>query len=329
VKKKLTLSLLTGVLLLNAAYGQQKMDVQAHRGGMALMPENTIAAMINGVKLGVKTLELDVVISGDGKVVVSHDAYMSADFMRKANGSDISKEEERGLALYKMTYDSISRFDAGSKPHPRFPDQLKMKTYRPLLSDLIDSVETYLKANKLKPVYYNIETKISPAGDDIYNPSPEVFVKTMMEVINNKSIKDRVVIQSFDIRTLQILHQTEPKIKLSLLAFGKGDALAKLKTQGLSAEDEKKLKQSPLFNGKGGLEDDLKKLGFVPDIYSPYYSSVDSEMVAKVHELKMKILPWTVDEQQDMVALGKLGVDGIITNCPDKLVKLYGSYQQR
>ncbi|HKG06637.1 MAG TPA: glycerophosphodiester phosphodiesterase family protein [Pedobacter sp.] len=305
------------------------MDVQAHRGGMALMPENTIAAMINGVKLGVKTLELDVVISGDGKVVVSHDAYMSADFMRKANGSDISKEEERGLALYKMTYDSISRFDAGSKPHPRFPDQLKMKTYRPLLSDLIDSVETYLKANKLKPVYYNIETKISPAGDDIYNPSPEVFVKTMMEVINNKSIKDRVVIQSFDIRTLQILHQTEPKIKLSLLAFGKGDALAKLKTQGLSAEDEKKLKQSPLFNGKGGLEDDLKKLGFVPDIYSPYYSSVDSEMVAKVHELKMKILPWTVDEQQDMVALGKLGVDGIITNCPDKLVKLYGSYQQR
>lgn len=284
--------------------------------------------MLHAVKLGVKTLELDVVISGDGKVVVSHDAYMSSDFMRKPHGNDIKKEEERNIALYKMTYDSISRFDAGSKPHPRFPDQLKMKTHKPLLGDLIDSVEAYVKTNKLKPVYYNIETKISPAGDGIYNPSPEVFVNTMMAVINSKSIKDRVIIQSFDVRTLQILHKTEPSVKLSLLTFGKQDALAKLRTQGLSAEDEKKLKQSPLFTGKGGLADDLKRLGFTPDIYSPYYTSVDAEMVAKAHALKMQILPWTVDEEKDMIALGELKVDGIITNSPDKMIKLYGNYQK-
>jgi glycerophosphoryl diester phosphodiesterase len=329
VKKKLILTVIAGVLILDAASAQQKMDVQGHRGGMALMPENTIAAMINGVKVGVKTLELDVVISADGKVVVSHDAYMSADFMRKPDGTDITKEEERSMSLYKMTYDSIRRFDAGTKPHPRFPSQVKMKTYRPLLSDLIDSVEAYVRANKLKPVYYNIETKISPAGDGIYNPSPDVFVKEMMEVINKKAISKRVTIQSFDIRTLQILHKTEPKLTLSLLAFGKGDAWAKLRTQGLSAEDEKKLKQSPLFNGAGGLDDDLKKLGFTPNIYSPYYTSVDAEMVSKVHALKMLILPWTVDEEKDMDALGKLGVDGIITNSPDKLVKMFGSYQSK
>ncbi|HEX8607310.1 MAG TPA: glycerophosphodiester phosphodiesterase family protein [Pedobacter sp.] len=326
MKKKLT-TILLGVLLLNTAFGQQKMDVQGHRGGMALMPENTIAAMINGIKTGVKTLELDVVISGDGKVVVSHDAYMSSDFMRKPDGSDITKEEERGMSLFKMTYDSISRFDAGSKPHPRFSSQVKMKTHKPLLSDLIDSVEAYVKANKLKPVYYNIETKISPAGDGVYNPSPDVFVKTMMSVINKKAIKSRVTIQSFDVRTLQILHKTEPKVKLSMLAFGKANVLDKLKTQGLSAEDEKKLKQSPLFNGAGGFEDDIKKLGFVPAIYSPYYTSVDAEMVAKVHAMDMLILPWTVDEEKDMASLGLLGVDGIITNSPDKLVKMYGSYQ--
>lgn len=329
MKKNLILMLATGVLFSGTAFGQQKIDVQGHRGGMALMPENTIASMINGVKMGVKTLELDVVISGDGKVVVSHDAYMSADFMRKPDGTDISKEEERGLALYKMTYDSIRSYDAGSKPHLRFPNQVKMKTYRPLLGDLIDSVEAYVKANKLKPVYYNIETKISPAGDGIYNPMPDVFVKTMMEVINKKAIKKRLTIQSFDIRTLQILHKTEPTIKLSLLAFGKGDVLTKLETQGLSAEDEKKLKQSPLFNGKGGLDEDLSKLGFTPDIYSPYYTSVDLEMVTKVHALKMLILPWTVDEEKDMAALGKMGVDGIITNSPDKLVNMYGSYQNK
>lgn len=292
------------------------------------MPENTIPAMLHAVKLGVKTLELDVVISGDGKVVVSHDAYMSSDFMRKPDGSDIKKQEERNIALYKMTYDSIIRFDAGSKPHPRFPDQLKMKTHKPLLGDLIDSVEAYVKTYKLKPVYYNIETKISPAGDGIYNPSPEVFVNTMMAVINSKSIKDRVIIQSFDVRTLQILHKTEPSVKLSLLTFGKQDALAKLRTQGLSAEDEKKLKLSPLFTGKGGLADDLERLGFSPDIYSPYYTSVDAEMVAKAHALKMKILPWTVDEEKDMIALGELKVDGIITNSPDKMIKLFGNYQK-
>ena len=328
MKKKITI-LVAGVLLANTVNAQQKIDVQGHRGGMALMPENTIAAMINGVKLGVKTLELDVVISADGKVVVSHDAYMSSDFMRKPDGSDISKEEERGMSLYKMTYDSIRRFDAGTKPHPRFPGQVKMKAYRPLLSDLIDSVEAYVKTNKLKPVYYNIETKISPAGDGIYNPTPDVFVKAMMEVINKKAISKRVTIQSFDVRTLQILHKTEPKLTLSLLAFGKSDALAKLKTQGLSAEDEKKLKQSPLFNGAGGLEEDLKKLGFVPNIYSPYYTTVDAEMVKKVHAKKMLILPWTVDEEKDMTALGQLGVDGIITNSPDKLVKIYGNYQSK
>jgi glycerophosphoryl diester phosphodiesterase len=327
VKKYQILLLATGVLLSSTAYGQQKLDVQGHRGGMALMPENTIASMLNGVKLGVKTLELDVVISGDGKVVVSHDAYMSSDFMRKPDGTDISKEEERSYALFKMTYDSISRFDAGTKPHLRFPNQQKMKTHKPLLSDLIDSVEAYVAQKKLKPVYYNIETKLSPDGDGVYNPQPKLFVNTLMEVINSKSIKDRLTIQSFDVRTLQILHKTEPTIKLSLLAFGKGQVLSKLKTQGLSAEDEKKLKQSPLFNGKGGLEEDLKKLGFIPDIYSPYYSSVDSAMVAKVHGLKMLILPWTVDEEKDMAALVELGVDGIITNSPDKLVKMAGSYQ--
>ncbi|MGY4385536.1 glycerophosphoryl diester phosphodiesterase [Pedobacter sp. UYP24] len=330
MKKKLILTLVNGgLLLLNVAYGQQKIDIQGHRGGMALMPENTIASMLNGVKLGVKTLELDVVISGDGKVVVSHDAYMSSDFMRKPDHTDVTKEEERGLVLYKMTYDSISRFDAGSKPHPRFPDQVKMKIHKPLLSDLIDSVEAYVKANKLNPVYYNIETKISPAGDGIYNPAPDVFVKMLMKVINSKSIKSRIIIQSFDVRTLQILHKIEPKIKLSLLAFGKEEVLTKLKTQGLTAEDEKKLKQSPLFNGKGGLDGDLQKLGFVPDIYSPNYMSVDSGMVAKVHKLKMLIMPWTVDEEKDMDALGKLGVDGLITNYPDKLVKMYGSFQTK
>jgi len=326
---KIFITLTAGMLTAGVAFGQQKLDVQGHRGGMGLMPENTIASMLNGIKVGVKTLELDVVISKDGKVVVSHDSYMASDFMRKPDGSDISKEEQMGMALYKMTYDSISRFDAGSKPHPHFPEQARMKTYKPLLSDLIDSVEAYVKKNKLKPVYYNIETKISPAGDGIYNPKPDVFVTTLMDVLHTKNISKRLTIQSFDVRTLQILHKTEPKIKLSLLAFGKMDLTSELSKQGLDSAGLRKVKQAILAYGKGGVVEDLKKLGFTPDIYSPYYTSVDKEMVQQVHAMKMLILPWTVDEVKDMVALGELGVDGIITNYPDRLVKLFGSYQTK
>lgn len=324
--KRILITAAAGIMLTSAAFAQQKLDVEGHRGGMGLMPENTIPAMLNGVKAGVKTLELDVIISSDGKVVVSHDPYMSAMIMRKPDGTEVTKEEEKDMALYKMTYDSIRHFDAGSKPHPIYPQQLRMKTYKPLLSDLIDSVEAYVKRNHLKPVYYNIETKSSLAGDGIYNPAPEVFVKTMMAVLNKKKISDRIIIQSFDVRTLQVLHKTEPKIRLSLLAFGKMNIAAELKKQGLDSAD-KKIKLAIAAFGKGGFDEDIKKLGFTPDIYSPYYTSVDKAMVEKVHGIKVLLLPWTVDEEKDMVALGEMGVDGIISNYPDKLVKLFGSYQ--
>jgi glycerophosphoryl diester phosphodiesterase len=317
------------MLVSATAFSQQKLDVQAHRGGMALMPENTIPAMLNAVKLGAKTLELDVVISADGKVVVSHDGYMSAAFMTKPDGTEITKEEEKNLSLFQMSYDSISRYQSGIKTHPMFPAQMKLVTHKPLLSDLIDSVEAYVKVNKLKPVYYNIETKCSPMGDGKYNPSPAIFVQSMMEVINQKGIKKRVIIQSFDVRTLKILHETEPALKLALLVQGKMNLTEEqLKKYGLSAKEvEDYFKQ--LSTKKVGLEGDLENLGFVPAIYSPYYTGVDAEMVKKAHEKKMQILPWTVDKEEDMIALGKLGVDGIITNSPDILIKLFGSYQKK
>lgn len=317
------------ILLSGTAFAQQSLDVQAHRGGMSLLPENTIPAMLNAVKLGAKTLELDVVISKDGKLVVSHDAYMSAAFMRKPDGSDISKDEEKGLSLYQMSYDSISRYDAGSKPHPMYPAQLKLKVHKPLLSDLIDSVEAYVKTNKLKPVFYNIETKCSPQGDGKYNPSPEVFVKTMMEVINQKGIKKRVMIQSFDVRTLQELKKTEPSVSLSLLASGKMNISAEeLKKYGLSPKEVAEFFEK-MNSGKFGIDEDLTRLGFIPQIYSPYYTGVNAEMVKKAHDKKMKIVPWTVNKKEDMRTLSQLGVDGIITDCPDILIDLVGSYQRK
>lgn len=281
------------------ATAQQKLDVQGHRGGRALMPENSIPAMLHAVELGVRTLELDCTISADGKVVVSHDVFMSSDIMLKPDGSLISKEEEKQYAIYKMTYDSIRLFAEGVKPHPQFPGQMKLRTYKPLLSDLVDSVEGYVKRHHLKPVYYNMETKSSPAGDNIYHPGPEKFVALVMEVVKAKGIASRVIIQSFDPRTLVIVHRDYPAQVTALLV-----------------------------GNKESFEKNIADLGFSPSIYSPYYTLVNAELVKKAHDSKVAVLPWTVNEEADMKAMGDLGVDGIISDYPDRLVKLFGSYQQ-
>ena len=297
MKKILIITLCCRAMLASA---QQKLDVQGHRGGRALMPENSIPAMLHAVDLGVKTLELDCGISKDGLVVVSHDSYMAADFMLKSDGSAITKAEEKALLLYTMPYDSIRKYDGGTKPHPQFPDQKKIKTYKPLLAELIDSVERYVKLKHLKPVYYNIEIKSAPAGDDVAHPVPPVFVKLVMDVLNNKKVTKRVTIQSFDVRPLQELHKTYPKQVLSYLTAN-----------------------------KDGFAESIKKLGFTPQVISPYYTLIDAAFVEQAHQAKVQVLPWTVNDEASMKKMEDLKVDGIISDYPDRLVKLFGSYQTK
>jgi len=282
-----------------STYAQSKLDLQAHRGGRGLMPENSIPAMLHAVALGARTLELDCVISSDGQVVVSHDVFMNADIMSEPDGSSIPKGMEKSYVLYKMTYDSIQRFPEGVRPHPKFPGQAHVVTYKPLLTDLIDSVETYVKEHHLKPVYYNMETKSTLEGDDIYHPKPERFVTLLMDVIKSKGIASRVTIQSFDPRTLQVLHKMDAGVLTALLV-----------------------------ENKDGFAKNIERLGFAPTIYSPYYLLVNADLVKEAHDRKMAVLPWTVNEEKDMKAMADLGVDGIISDYPDRLVKLFGSYQQ-
>ena len=285
--------------LMTAVSAQQKIDVQAHRGGRGIMPENSIAAMLHAIDLGVRTLELDCVISGDKQVVVSHDVYMSADFMLKPDGSAISKAEEKSLLLYKMPYDSIRMYDGGIKVNAAFPKQKKMKTDKPLLAALIDSVELYVKAHKLKPVFYNIEIKSSADGDGIAHPGPEEFVKLVMEVLRSKKIINKVTIQSFDTRPLVLLHQNYPAQKLSYLVANKDNFAT-----------------------------NMDRLGFIPDTISPYYGMVDAGFVKSAHQLKMKVLPWTVNDESSLRKMELLNVDGIISDYPDLAVALFGKYQK-
>jgi len=268
-----------------------QLDIQGHRGCRGLMPENTIPAMYKAIDLGVNTLELDVVISKDQQVVVSHEAFMHHEMCTTPQGKPITVAEEKSFNLYQMDYDSIRKYDVGIQPHPRFPLQQKIPAVKPLLSALIDSIELYVQKTG-RSVYYNIETKTSPDEDNIYHPEPEKFIALLMQLIIKKRIEQRVIIQSFDPRTLQIVHHQYPLIKTALL------------TEAQNA---------------GNIEKNIRQLGFTPSIYSPDYTTVTKTMVDRCHQLKMKVIPWTVNKKSDIDFLIKLSVDGIITDYPDLL----------
>lgn len=279
--------LLTVFGLLQSATAQLSLDKEGHRGCRGLMPENTIPAMKKALDLNVTTLEMDVVISKDGLVVVSHDPYISAEISLTPEGNTFSHEEEKTYAIYQMPYEQVRRFDVGSKPNPRFPEQHKMKAYKPLLSELIDSVELYAREHELPLPCYNIEIKSSPEGDGVLHPEPAEFTGKVMAIIEAKKITDRVIIQSFDARPLQLLHQQYPALKLSYLTAN----IKNIKTN-------------------------MASLGFTPYAYSPYYKMVKKKTVLFCHNKHIKIVPWTVNTSKEMHKLVRLGVDGIITDYP-------------
>jgi glycerophosphoryl diester phosphodiesterase len=269
-------------------------DVQAHQGGAGLYPSNCIPAFLHAVKLGVTTLELDCVISKDSLVVVSHDPFMRAATMLTPAGEAIVKEKQEEYALFQMPYDSIRRYQLGVKFDPEFPQQQRVKTYKPLLSEVIDSVETYIRQHRLKPVRYNIEIK-SYKPEGFFQPAIGVFVDLLVDVLKEKKIEKRVFIQSFDVRPLQYVKQHYPSLPLSYLLS----------------------KNTPYT-----LQQHLDRLGFTPQVLSPEHPLVTRELVEEARHLRMAVIPWTVDQAPDQRRLLQLGVDGIITNYPDRLLHL-------
>lgn len=294
--KKTALLLLTVALLGSCSITQKNLKKQAllpnfstegHRGARGLMPENTIMGMKTAIDLGVTTLEMDAHITKDKKVILAHDNYLNRGFTLTPKGLEIPEKEARSHLLYNMSYDEIRKYDIGSKTNESFPQQKNIKAHIPLLSELIDSVQHYIKSNNKNQVFYNIETKSSEKGDDIFQPKPEEFVDLLMSVIESKKITPWVIIQSFDVRTLQVLKEKHPLVRTSYLV------------------------------SNGSLEDNLKLLGFTPDIYSPAYKTVDDDLVKACHSKNIKIIPWTVNTLDEIKVLKKQGVDGIISDYPN------------
>lgn len=148
------------------------MDIQGHRGCRGLLPENSLPAFEKAIDLGVNTLELDVVVSKDLRVVVSHEPYMSKTICTMPNGNDINNPYQ--LNLFQMSYDSIKKFDCGTRFHPSYPEQEKITTNKPLLSEVFDLVKS-----KDSDVWFNIEIKSLSQFYGVYTPFPEDYVKVV------------------------------------------------------------------------------------------------------------------------------------------------------
>jgi len=266
-----------------------KIDWQGHRGARGLFPENTLEAFIGALDYDISTLELDVVVSKDNKVVVSHEPWMSEEICTKANGEEF-EDGKSNFNIFEMDYAEIKTFDCGTKAHPRFPEQKKIKTYKPLLSEVIEAVDDFCKKNNREKVAFDIEIKSNANQVGKYFPEPTKYVQLVEAVLANYDMKDRLTLQSFDLNVLKALHEQKTSADISFLV-----------------ENEE------------GFEANMDKLNFLPDIYSPYYLYVTKDLVDKVHQKNMRLIPWTVNDEESMSKLMILGVDGIITDYPNKI----------
>ncbi|NNF02945.1 MAG: glycerophosphodiester phosphodiesterase [Rhodothermales bacterium] len=270
-------------------------DAQGHRGARGLLPENTVDGMLLALDLGMTTLEMDVVISSDGVVVLSHDPTMSADICSHPDGRPVSPLEDGDLILYEMTLEQIQAFDCGLRGHPDFPQQQPRAASKPALTEVFSAAEKHALESGRPLPFYNIETKSSPSGDGVYHPGPAQFTAALMTAAREAGVSERVTIQSFDERTLVHARTGGWEGALSLLV-GR--------------------------HKRGGYARHMRRLGFMPDIYSPDHRLVDEQLIAETRDAGIRLVPWTVNEVDRMIELIELGVDGLITDYPDRLAVL-------
>ncbi len=303
IMKKL---LLLGAVLALASCGPKKApqyvtDVQAHRGGMGLYPEESLEAMLNSVDLGVNTLEMDLCVTADQHVILSHDRYFHHRYATRPDGTPVMKEDEK-VYLYMLPYSEIQKWDVGQKPNPDWPEKKCIPVCKPLAADVIDAVEAYTKEKGLAPMHYNIEIKSDPDFEDGIEgqhwPEYHEFADLCMKMLEERNLGDRLIIQCFDERVLNYIHKAYPGHILAYLVEG----------------------------WETDYDEYMSKLDFMPEWLSPEHDNVNQELMDRAHADGMKVVTWTVDEKDEMRRLIGLGVEAIISNYPDRLLEVVKEY---
>ena len=263
-------------------------DLQGHRGARGLRPENTLLAFAEALRLGVSTLELDLGLTRDGVLVVGHDPRLSGDVARGPDGRVL---EGPGPALSSLSHDELQRYDVGrlrpgSAYAARFPEQQGADGVRmPRLAEVVALTQ---RAGNRK-VRFNVEIKTDPRDPEATVP-PAAFAEAVVLFVRERGLVSRVTIQSFDWRSLERVREIAPEIERSCLTLEQaGDSAPRLVAAAQC------------------------------QVWSPDFHDVSDALVREAHALRLKVLPWTVNEPEDMERLMDLGVDGIITDYPDRL----------
>jgi glycerophosphoryl diester phosphodiesterase len=258
------------------------------------MPENTIPAFLHALEFPVTTLELDVVVSADSQLVVSHEPWVNPDICLDPQGMPIKDKDKFSHNIYKLTVAEISGFDCGILGNPRFPDQKQLSARKPTLRDVVLSVRRHCDSLGRDFPMFNIELKSDPQSYDIFVPPPEKFVEIVLNEIAALDLTQYTVLQSFDLNILREIHR----------------------------QDSDNIPVSYLSSKMRNLEAAIDKLGFVPAIYSPNYHLVNRKMIRYARDHQIRVIPWTVNRTKAMQRLIQCGVDGIITDYPDRIGEL-------
>jgi glycerophosphoryl diester phosphodiesterase len=284
-------------------------DLQGHRGARGLLPENTLPAFERALQIGVTTLELDVGVSSDGVVVISHDRALNPEITRDSTGAWLASP----LLVNSLSFKALQGFDVGrinpsSEYAQRFPTQTPIdNTHMPALEALF----LHVKALKAHHVHFNIETKISPEhpGETV---SPEVFVNKLLAVVSKCGMQDRVIAQSFDWRTLALVQKAAPAMRTAYLTA----------QQPWTDNITPKTSDSPRWTGAVHYEDHSDVPSMVKaaggKIWSPYFGDISPALVEKAHALGVQVVPWTVNEVTHLETVIDMGVDGLISDYPDR-----------
>jgi len=290
----------------------QDFDVQGHRGARGLAPENTLAAFARALSIGVSTLELDVGVSREGTVVVTHNPRLEPDITRRPDGTWLSTT---GPAVRTLSVEELGTYDVGqtkpgSRYAKRFPDQTPVDGAR--IPSLRNVIELIRRSGNDK-VRLNIEAKLNPTEPDLTH-GPEKFAIAILDVVQDMDMADRVTIQSFDWRVLQEVQRLAPAVETSYLSvqqrwldnIRRGKEGSTAWTAGFDI-DEHDGSIPRLVRAAGGRA------------WSPFHREIDAAQIKEAHDLGLTVIVWTVNQEGRMDALIEIGVDGIITDYPNRL----------
>jgi glycerophosphoryl diester phosphodiesterase len=278
-------------------------DLHGHRGARGLLPENTLPAYEEALRIGVSTLELDVGVSSDGVVVISHDRALNPEITRDVKGQWLSAP----VLVNSLTFAQLQGFDVG-RIHPASAYAQRFPTQRPVDGTHMPSLAQLFERMQATHLHFNIETKISP---DLPNETvnPEVFVDLLLSVVQAHSMQQRVIIQSFDWRTLQLVHQRAPNVRTACLT-----------AQQPWTDNITPLAGKALWTGAVRREDHADVPSMVRAaggyIWSPYFGDIDANSVATAQSLGLKVVPWTVNTTPEIQSMLAMGVDGLISDYP-------------